>query len=398
MRLSREMIEAGARALFEDPLVRAEYSWAAMAVEDKSRADIWRDDARRVLTAALAVQSDSQSETSYHSAAPTRDAADAWTIPVERIEAAHKAYHDENNTGWYFKMRCAIAAALAAHASAERPSDRQCPHMPEGVEKRAGACHRCAVEAGWTGAPAVAAPAEPRPMLTATDVWKIAKAEHDYHCDSDNVPAFVESLTYSLRVAGIAFEEQEFIEGGYIGPRASAEPGRERAADKLAPKRPKPEPSEDEWHIGRSFQGTRLEDACPCEKAPCGLVTHEAAEKANCPEHRIDSAKTIRQAHLASKCPAIASEPSEEEREHGHECRVPKSCDCEPDEDEPNEDGLTEADFEASSLYSRGSKPTRDAELIAEAKAADVWRVRNNSEYVFRLISRLVAELEGREK
>lgn len=47
-----EQIERAARALFEDPNVPAEYAWDEMVAEDPSRADIWRDDARRVLTAA----------------------------------------------------------------------------------------------------------------------------------------------------------------------------------------------------------------------------------------------------------------------------------------------------------------------------------------------------------
>lgn len=49
---SEEQVERAARALFEDPNVPAEYTWEEMVAEDPSRADIWRDDARRVLTAA----------------------------------------------------------------------------------------------------------------------------------------------------------------------------------------------------------------------------------------------------------------------------------------------------------------------------------------------------------
>lgn len=47
-----EAVERAARAMFEDPLSAAEYSWAEMVVEDPKRADIWREDARRVLLAA----------------------------------------------------------------------------------------------------------------------------------------------------------------------------------------------------------------------------------------------------------------------------------------------------------------------------------------------------------
>lgn len=49
---TEEQIERAARALFEDPNVTAEYTWAEMVTEDPSRADIWREDARRVLAAA----------------------------------------------------------------------------------------------------------------------------------------------------------------------------------------------------------------------------------------------------------------------------------------------------------------------------------------------------------
>jgi hypothetical protein len=51
--ITDEMVEAGARALFEDPLSNPDYSWKQMAAEDPSRADLWRVDARRILTAAL---------------------------------------------------------------------------------------------------------------------------------------------------------------------------------------------------------------------------------------------------------------------------------------------------------------------------------------------------------
>ena len=44
-------IEAAARAIFEDGT--GDYSWAEMVTEDPSRADLWREDARRTLAAAL---------------------------------------------------------------------------------------------------------------------------------------------------------------------------------------------------------------------------------------------------------------------------------------------------------------------------------------------------------
>ncbi len=56
------------------------------------------------------------------------------------------------------------------------------------------------------------------PHLSADQVWSIAKAEHDYANDADNVPAFVTSLVDSLRVAGVPFDEQPFIDSGYLLP------------------------------------------------------------------------------------------------------------------------------------------------------------------------------------
>lgn len=57
-----------------------------------------------------------------------------------------------------------------------------------------------------------------------------------------------------------------------------------------------------EWHVGRSFNDTRLEDDCPCPKAPCGLVVSDNAAE-DCPEHPWHRAKTIRQSHLGENCP-----------------------------------------------------------------------------------------------
>ena len=45
-------IEAAARALFEDPHMSADYTWAELVEDDPTRAEIWRIDARRALTAA----------------------------------------------------------------------------------------------------------------------------------------------------------------------------------------------------------------------------------------------------------------------------------------------------------------------------------------------------------
>ena len=48
-------VEAAARALFHDPLASDDYTWEEMVAEDNSRAELWRDDARRVLAATDAV-------------------------------------------------------------------------------------------------------------------------------------------------------------------------------------------------------------------------------------------------------------------------------------------------------------------------------------------------------
>lgn len=64
--------------------------------------------------------------------------------------------------------------------------------------------------------------------------------------------------------------------------------------------------SPNELHIGRSFVGHPLEDECPCQKAPCGLVVLSKVDP-TCPEHRFMAAKTIRQTHQLAKCPGERS-------------------------------------------------------------------------------------------
>ena len=60
-----------------------------------------------------------------------------------------------------------------------------------------------------------------------------------------------------------------------------------------------------EYHIGRSFVGTRLEDDCPCPKAPCGLVIMDGlGGDPDCPQHGLAASKTLRQIHRAEDCPA----------------------------------------------------------------------------------------------
>lgn len=60
--------------------------------------------------------------------------------------------------------------------------------------------------------------------------------------------------------------------------------------------------SEPEYHIGRSWTGTALEDDCPCPKASCGLVVSSKI-KSDCPQHSLVATKTIRQMHSEDNCP-----------------------------------------------------------------------------------------------
>lgn len=56
-------------------------------------------------------------------------------------------------------------------------------------------------------------------------------------------------------------------------------------------------------HIGRSWTTRQIEDACPCEKALCGLVVENAVTE-ECREHHWSAARTMRQSHPADECPA----------------------------------------------------------------------------------------------
>lgn len=53
-------------------------------------------------------------------------------------------------------------------------------------------------------------------------------------------------------------------------------------------------------HVGRSWNGTEIEDSCPCEKAICGLAIMGRFDP-ECTWH--DLTKTIRQGHAAEFCP-----------------------------------------------------------------------------------------------
>jgi hypothetical protein len=58
----------------------------------------------------------------------------------------------------------------------------------------------------------------------------------------------------------------------------------------------------DSMHVGRSWSGSPLEDACPCPQQPCGLVAVNEADP-QCVEHsRILPPKTMRQGHMPDRC------------------------------------------------------------------------------------------------
>ena len=56
------------------------------------------------------------------------------------------------------------------------------------------------------------------------------------------------------------------------------------------------------WHMGRSFVGHPLEDACPCPKAPCGLIISDQIDE-SCDQHPMRHGKTYRQGHRPEDCP-----------------------------------------------------------------------------------------------
>lgn len=50
---SAEVVERAAQRLFDDGTMGGGYLWAELAERDASRAEMWREDARRILKAAL---------------------------------------------------------------------------------------------------------------------------------------------------------------------------------------------------------------------------------------------------------------------------------------------------------------------------------------------------------
>jgi hypothetical protein len=71
--------------------------------------------------------------------------------------------------------------------------------------------------------------------------------------------------------------------------------------------KPITDPSYVRFHVGRSWEGHRLEDACVCAKAPCGLIENEDPE---CDQHGIAANKTLRQIHRADQCPGPDVQPA----------------------------------------------------------------------------------------
>lgn len=61
------------------------------------------------------------------------------------------------------------------------------------------------------------------------------------------------------------------------------------------------------YHVGRSWTGHELEDACPCPQESCGLVALPGQNN-DCPQHGFTAGKTMRQAHRAEDCPGKKEE------------------------------------------------------------------------------------------
>jgi len=69
-------------------------------------------------------------------------------------------------------------------------------------------------------------------------------------------------------------------------------------------------------HIGRSWEPDQhLEIACPCPKAPCGLVLMSGTNDPDiiyCEQHDPAEARTMRQIHNDTHCPSMDHAISEE--------------------------------------------------------------------------------------
>lgn len=57
-------------------------------------------------------------------------------------------------------------------------------------------------------------------------------------------------------------------------------------------------------HLSRMFEGSRIEDECPCPQEPCGFVSMARAVE-ECEHHPMMRGKTMRRMHPAPLCPAV---------------------------------------------------------------------------------------------
>lgn len=88
---TEEQIEAAARAMFEHPDEPGSYTWAEMAVADPSRADIWREDARRIVNAAFSASASAHPADEHHDA-------------DEREAECKCSAYSEDRGGGYFEL------------------------------------------------------------------------------------------------------------------------------------------------------------------------------------------------------------------------------------------------------------------------------------------------------
>jgi hypothetical protein len=79
-------------------------------------------------------------------------------------------------------------------------------------------------------------------------------------------------------------------------------PAEPEAADDGGAERPHAAPEYPGNHIGRAWDDTEIEDACPCPQEACGLVDPMRADP-ECDQHGPGTAKTMRQGHRSDQCP-----------------------------------------------------------------------------------------------
>lgn len=156
---------------------------------------------------------------------------DAALAAVDRVKAELEALwiargEPKGPDAWYSGIVQARAKVLAALDGAPEPDrEKQLERVAARLREIVYLCGddlgcQCEEAQGASAnlARELSIIAAERPTLTADEVWAIAKAEHDFAGDRDNVGAFVDSLTDALRTAGVAFDEQPFIGSGYLLP------------------------------------------------------------------------------------------------------------------------------------------------------------------------------------